>query len=274
MGSSPIHVILIRTPLTPLSSDPYESSHPSLTIHHLPVLSTSFCNSSLLSSILSSGPQGHYSGVVVTSSRSVEAWGRETGSHTGMRKWDGVPFFAVGKGTRDCLLRLPDPPPISNIHASETTGSGFKLATFIISHYIVPPTLPLLYLVGDKNRETIPSMLGERGIGLERVQVYGCEPCEKFEGSLDRILEGIPSEGVMWVTLFSPSGAKHALKVLRGKGVHLRRREEGEERGGRVRVGVIGPTTREYVEEEEGLWVHAVAKSPEPRDLWQAMREA
>lgn len=282
------HIILVRTPLEPIQQDPYHTtlcSHLSATPHHLPVLATTFLDHAALSSLISTGPDQRYSGVILTSCRSAEAWGHAASStHS---SWSSIPFFVVGPGTRDAVLRL-NPVPSPTLLGAGLTGSGEKLSSFIVAHFGgAVPELPLLYLVGDKNRDTIPRMLGEAGIGLVKQQVYETCPAGDVEARLEEIIDRIfeaRTEGeecpTIWFALFSPSGAKHCLGVLRTKDM-LRCRREREELAAReqgelpprIKLAAIGPTTRAYVEGEEGLFMHAVASSPDPLDLIRAMME-
>ena len=235
----------------------------------------------LLSSLISTDPTPRYSGVILTSTRSAEAWSRAADStHP---SWSSIPFFVVGPGTRDAVLRL-DPVPSPTILGAGLTGSGEKLSFFIVEHFGGEvPELPLLYLVGDKNRDTIPRILGDAGIRLVKQQVYETCPAGDVETRLEEIIDRIfeaRCEGeecpTIWFALFSPSGAKHCLGVLRTRDM-LRCRREGEgreeERPPRIKLAAIGPTTKAYVEGEEGLFMHAVAASPDPLDLIRAMLE-
>ena len=62
------------------------------------------------------------------------------------------------------------------IKGSQESGSGAKLADFIVRDVHTSGSaescgLPILYLIGDKNRDTIRTVLTENGIRLETLQV-------------------------------------------------------------------------------------------------------
>ncbi|KAI5480000.1 uroporphyrinogen-III synthase [Pseudohyphozyma bogoriensis] len=310
------HLVLVRTPHSPLTADPYHrcfastssSSPVTSTPHHLPVLATSFTNAPALAHLVKGGPKGRYGGVIVTSARASDAWGRASAADRGEAEeaeggggWDAVPFFVVGKGTRDALLkgdgrrnRIAE----DKVLGAEETGTGDKLARFIVQHFALTAgsstttALPLLYLVGDKNKDTIEVVLRSAGIGVERLQVYETTKTTEFDEKLEGILDGIEVEEeeqvVVWFALFSPSGSKHCLSALRRRGLlplspsttldddespppptRLSRSKRVE-----VRLAAIGPVTKAFLEQEEGVEAHAMAESPEPEELLKALRGA
>lgn len=322
------HVILVRTPSSPLHEDPYHSClaattpssrpapcpppHPRpCSPRHLAILDTEYTNLQQLQTIIHTGPRDRYAGVVLTSARSVQAWRRASGSlasDASARPWTSVPFFVVGTGTRDALLSI-SPPPAATV-LGEESGTGDKLARFIADHYAkaagattTPLALPLLYLVGDKNRDTINRILGEARIQVDRVQVYQTTIADGFETCLEQILadvlgseheeDGAGQEEItvrdtsrlpsVWFALFSPSGAQHCVARLRQRGLlpdpsaleHTRppfdKIQQLQQR--RIKLAAIGPVTQTYLEAQEHLVVHAVAQTPDPQELLRAILE-
>jgi uroporphyrinogen-III synthase len=170
--------------------------------------------------------------------------------------------YTVGPATALAITRLH----FSTILGADS-GNGSVLANFILQTYTrtetipgegvrtrcVPPTLPLLFLVGDKRRDIIPRKLSERKIPLEELVVYESSVKEGFQGELQRVI----GEGdIAWVALFSPMGAEIAQEVFQGKG---------------VKIATIGPTTEEYITREWGVVPDVVAKKPEPGSLVQGI---
>lgn len=308
-------LILLRTPSNPFQNDSYHSSSLShnLTPHHIPVLSTSHINLSTLQLITREGLETRYSGVIVTSARAVDAWpasklrqvSPDRSEDENKPPWaTTIPFFTVGKATRDAVINRSGLQLDSNhVLGAEETGNGDKLASFIVEFFKSmgrTPELPLLYLVGDKNRETIQDSLKENGIKVERLQVYETAMAHDFEERLDAVLEGLDvsnavgedqqslsvdygCQRIVWLALFSPSGAKLCLQALRKRQLlPPRKRDQDEADNGEfahgsglvIRLAAIGPTTRAFLEQEEGLETHAIASSPDADELLRSIRDA
>ena len=359
-----MNVFLIRTPRPTASLDPYSLAFSTSAYKptHLPILHTTFLSRPALLSLLRSSTKA-IRGIIVTSPRSMESWELALEQlHESERKgldqvWREVRWFVVGPATRDAVLRVY--PGHERIFGDET-GSGNALGKFIASHLSADVGIEggtVVNLIGDKARETIGDILAEAGVQVEKLLVYEtCSLEQSFVKDLQFVLP--PSvfpttphppttpttnpttitpttneeeeEFVCWFVLFSPSGSKAALRLLRQKGLvpprstattrrngingalsnlslspsptatpsspsvptppptlfdpislpiptaadeAVRRKEEGR-RKIRIKFAVIGPTTKEYLENDEGITVLADAKSPEPGELVRAIREA
>jgi len=112
--------------------------------------------------------------------------------------WSETPFYAVGKATEKSLKACPPCKysPALILGANET-GTGEALARYILKHHCAYDTsLPLLYLTGDKNRDTVPVTLAEGGLKTTPTQVYetgkrdGLEA--DFKAIISTILSGVP----------------------------------------------------------------------------------
>lgn len=77
----------------------------------------------------------------------------------------------------------------------QSSGNAASLATFILIDLQERP-LKLLYLTGDKNRDTLPQLLNEGGISLQSLQVYETRGSSSFETSLSSALSP-SSEGMI-----------------------------------------------------------------------------
>ncbi len=168
---------------------------------------------------------GRYAGVIVTSGRACEAWrvvvqqleessgAQDRQQDTGMSRdrplckdealtvpprtvfdWSTVPFYAVGAATASALSSIHDACPASryvphDIRGGANAGTAEKLAHFIVSDLPEGGSRRLLYLTGDKNRDTLPSILGEAEIDQESLQVYATQGSSSFEEDLARVLE-------------------------------------------------------------------------------------
>ncbi|KAF8877568.1 hypothetical protein CPB84DRAFT_1966328, partial [Gymnopilus junonius] len=252
----------------------------------IPVLETVHVNIPELRDVIVRGPRdrGNVDGVIVTSKRSCEAWGEAlsfalSGLHSGYRSSSDANTNAsesaavdashtgVAQWSKSLLRRrphnLPNPPkhlylptpPYPPIRG-ENSGSAAALAPLILqdirdqghSRANADASPRLLYLTGDKNRDTLPQVLGEGGVELEEVQVYVTQGSVAFEGGwrlrsplrlspplllglllpaipfLHLILrrpspssttgETTPSSNTWWITYFAPSAASFVTPIL------------------------------------------------------------
>ncbi|BGP35105.1 uroporphyrinogen-III synthase [Rhodotorula toruloides] len=293
------HLILVRTPQGSLEQDPYRLALDSLdtasafTLHHLPVLSTSYCNQDELVEAVrrvhSEGGEA-YDGVIMTSARSVEAWSTAqttlaSSSSSAALPTRSIPFFVVGNPTRMSLARAPVPPPPELVLGAEESGTGEKLASFILRHFASSPEPPnssrrrrrLLHLTGDKNRDTVPRILEEGGVELDTLQVYATTRAPGFQADFERLISEVDDdEGLVWMVLFSPSGSRECLAELRRRGYVASAAvptTDSHTLARRLQFAAIGPVTQQFLEEER-VPVHAVADKPEPEALVRAILEA
>lgn len=302
----PMNVLLLRTPRPTALTDPYFLSFPPPYLpHSLSILSTNFINLPNLS--LTIAKPANYAGVIITSPRAMEAWSlanqnlavveNGTSQHEPVQAaWKDTPFFVVGPATKTAVLRVF--PGKLNIFG-EGTGSGQALGEFIVTWFrengVEAERKPLLDLIGDKARSTIPDLLEKEGIEYEKLQIYETGLDDAFEHRLDELLQRLEGEKkkeqVIWMVFFSPSGSKVALEILRTKHSlllpktssqtleleKLKINEEEEKKKAIkfiVKFAVIGPTTKDYLITDEGYYVEADADSPEPCKLVEAILRA
>jgi uroporphyrinogen-III synthase len=98
--------------------------------------------------------------------------------------WSSLPFYVVGNATATPLRSLRDIYDDSCLVPKDIrgeSGTGERLAHFILED--VPRSesslkTKLLYLTGDKNRDTIPNILQDGGLDVECLKVYEthCSP--------------------------------------------------------------------------------------------------
>ncbi|KDR73927.1 hypothetical protein GALMADRAFT_250616 [Galerina marginata CBS 339.88] len=249
-----------------------------------------------LSEIVKSGPEAQgFTGVIVTSRRSCDAWrealqhlqesafstqlGDEGGpeSKQGIAGWCAVPFYVVGQTTAAALrdifsefkhlgLQFPD-------IKGQDSGSAASLAPFILEDVRkAQRPVKMLYLVGDKNRDTISRLLSEGGVELESVQVYKTQGSAAFAGSLAGVLASsqIQDRNPWWIVYFAPSAAALVTSILRehfdleGPTSSL---ASSTPKLLQSKVAAIGPTTNAFLQDELGLHVHAMAQKPTPEDV-------
>ena len=248
---------------------------------------------------------GHpYGGLVFTSQRAVEAFSSvvadgpgesggggdgEGGNGTG--GWphlDGVPVYSVGPATTRALRAVSCHPPLRIF--GEHTGSGDKLARFILDHYAdwyasrPGSKPPLLFAVGEQRRDVVPRTLADaqlppdRRISVDELVVYGTGVMPTFREDLARALTSTADRPVRWVVVFSPTGCDAMLRELglldEATGRARLRAAPGVEEESRRRgtyVATIGPTTRDYLFETFGFEPEVCAEQPSPEGVWKGI---
>jgi uroporphyrinogen-III synthase len=73
----------------------------------------------------------------------------------------------------------------------ESSGTGEQLANFILSSEGRSRPKNVLYLTGDKNRDTVPRILGEAGIVVNPVKVYETKFSSNFAQDLEAALQSV-----------------------------------------------------------------------------------
>jgi uroporphyrinogen-III synthase len=222
-----------------------------------------------------------YSAFIFTSQRAVEAFAeiveelRKEGSHDVDDLLPGtLPLYVVGPATARGLRSLNLKCPILGEH----TGNGEALAAFILEHYngIYPDAgkPPILFLVGDKRRDVIPKTLQEKTLSVDRrskideLVIYETGEMHSFKSDFSTIWRSNKEAGIQrqWIVVFSPTGCQAMLESLglldvnTGKAKPLTSRSD-------ILVATIGPTTRDYLQDEFGFSAHVCAEQPSPSGI-------
>jgi uroporphyrinogen-III synthase len=180
-----------------------------------------------------------YEGIVATSPRVGRALRRVFDEEGTLHaKWEGAPAYVVGPTTAERLRAL------GFMVQGGDTGDADALVSLLTE---AQPARPLLFLSGNRRRETIPSGLREAGLSFEEEVVYETHPRTDLT---------LP-DGGGWLVFFSPSG----LEAVRASDL-----EEGAD----YRVAAIGPTTAAALR-DAGVAVAAVADHPSPDALAAAL---
>jgi len=280
-----MNVLLVRNPSED-TADRYHQHLRSIGLHphSVPVLETIYTNLGDLRCIVK-GKSSDYGGVIMTSSRSAECWNLVSGELSSAEQdglaslgWSSVPFYVVGTTTGNVLRNMPTSPftPSSQNIIGEGSGTGEALAKVIIDDKGGrATTLPLLYLTGDKNKDTLPTLVQAAGVDLEPLQVYGTQGSPNFSTGVRELFQRhLPLDPTQWwIVFFAPSSAEFVLPILR-EHLAFSPVKGGDDQGGRFcRVAAIGPTTVTHVEEKCGVKVYAVAGKPSPEALGKALLE-
>ena len=208
--------------------------------HTLPVLTFEYAGQDRLYSLLKQPDR--YAGLIFTSPRAVEAFGR-TFPGTGDTGWENKVLFTVGPRTAAAIRALGYEPE------GENTGSAEQLAAYILKRHTGGT---LLFLCGDRRRDVLPSLLNKAGIRTEEIVVYQTRLCTLHAWPGDTKPD--------WVVFFSPSGLE---AMLHSTEVSLES----------ISIAAIGSVTAEAVR-AHGFRVHATAHEPTPEALALALQGA
>ncbi|KDQ52451.1 hypothetical protein JAAARDRAFT_61977 [Jaapia argillacea MUCL 33604] len=267
------NVILLRSPSSS-GPDPYESEFSTRNYHpfSVSVLETALTNLGELTAIVSDGPKSrNLVGVIITSARACEAWKSVVGTLVGNptldsvhetedldTDWTSVPFYVVGESTASSLLDIHKeyhtPLAPTDVRGGAESGTSERLAHFILED--LPTTgegRKLLYLTGDKNRDTLPKILMDGGVTLESLQVYGTRGSSTFEHDLAAFVTPILRKRFQ----LSPSTESSTSTSISTLAI--------------PRIAAIGPTTSTYLRDALHIPVHVVSPRPKAEDLAQAI---
>ena len=118
--------------------------------------------------------------------------------------WCEIPFYVVGQATASALISVFS----AYVHLGlasvdvrgQLSGNAATLASFILEDS--DKSSKLLYLTGDKNRDTLTHILQEGGISLEPLQTYKTEGSPSFAKDLSTAVQ-TSSKGVVFITTTS-----------------------------------------------------------------------
>jgi uroporphyrinogen-III synthase len=226
-----------------------------------------------------------YGAMIFTSQRAVEAFTqivddiRRDGKHAVDDLLpEGVPLYVVGPATARGLRTLNLRCPILGEH----TGHGEALAGYMLEHYnnLHPgPEKPsVLFLVGDKRRDIIPRTMQAAELGNDRrckvdeLVIYETGEMHSFKENFSTIWRKGADEGCtrQWVVVFSPTGCQAMLESL-----DLLDSKTGRAKPSRpshIHFATIGPTTRDYLQDEFGFSPDVCAERPSPEGIAEGMQ--
>lgn len=108
--------------------------------------------------------------------------------------WCEVPFYVVGQATASALITVFGAYVHLGLTSVDVRGQMSGNATTLASFILEDPDKPsrLLYLTGDKNRDTLTRVLQEGGISLEPLQTYKTEGSPSFAEDLSTVIQTSP----------------------------------------------------------------------------------
>lgn len=245
-------VVLLKTKSVP--NDPYEQAvlDCGYQPYFVPVLDHAMINLDKLSRSCSTAVE-QYSGLIVTSQRSVEAIGQvlpQLGDEQRSSLF-GMPIYTVGPATHKAIESLG----FHHVLGSES-GNGDSLASYILDRRPSNELKPLFFPVGDKRRDIISRRMSEAGTPLEEMIVYETVTAATFENEFARTVK--EAGPVDWMVFFSPAGADVALDYIKRS-------------NNATRLATIGPTTEDYLVTQWNIKPSVVSPKPDAESLVRAL---
>ena len=240
-----------------------------------------FCQPSAQGVASSLESSKHYDGLIFTSQRAVEAFSSvvtylqddcaRRGEDTSLSHLlpTSLPLYVVGPATARGLRALN----LACNVLGEETGNADALASFILDNH--NSARNLLFLVGEKRRDVIPTILssdelGDRKFSIEEWVTYETTEAGSFPSDFRVAVEPLLGKGENhWVVVFSPTGCKAVLETLELVGKEW----ESDGRGRNIKIITIGPTTRDYLIDHFGFEPDACATRPSPEGIAQAIQD-
>jgi uroporphyrinogen-III synthase len=132
--------------------------------------------------------------------------------------WSALPFYAVGNATAKSLRSMRDffgdtvlvP---KDVRGGSESGRGDRLARFILDNLPRTGSKKLLYLTGDKNKDTIPRILIDGGLELDSLKVYETHGSPNFLKDLGTVVNSPPGAPSIIYThyLFISKSARYSI---------------------------------------------------------------
>jgi uroporphyrinogen-III synthase len=120
--------------------------------------------------------------------------------------WCDIPFYVVGQATASALTDVFGAYVHLGLTSVDVRGQSSGNATALASFILEDPDKPsmLLYLTGDKNRDTLSHVLQGGGISLESLQAYRTEGSPSFAKNLSTTIQ-TSSKGILLYLLLDGS---------------------------------------------------------------------
>jgi uroporphyrinogen-III synthase len=226
-----------------------------------------------------------YGALIFTSQRAVEAFSEIVEDIRKNGNYDiddllpeSVPLYVVGPATARGLRALNLKCPILGEH----TGNGEALAGYMLEHYnsLYPGAgkPSILFLVGDKRRDIIPNTMqaealdADRRCKVDELVIYETGEMHSFKENFSSIWRSNSDAGceLQWVVVFSPTGCQAMLESLDLLDMKTGRAKPSGRNS--IRIVTIGPTTRDYLQDEFGFSPDVCATKPSPEGIAEGVR--
>ena len=275
--------------------------------HHVPVL-THTHNITPVLTLLTSPEPFPYGGLIFTSQRAVTAFAsaldtlsfpppnQASNKPPAKPRWKSleIPLYTVGPATATVLRNLASAHLPRCWVEGEEAGRGEMLAQLILERYNSAcdeqdkgEKRPLLFLVGEKRRDIIPTTLtssslpSAKRLQVEEMVVYRTVESPSFAADLAAAFEHTEAAQIRWIVMFSPTAGETMLRALgwldpatgRFREAYGVANEDGEGTKRMTYVASIGPTTQEYMKEGFGFGVDVCAGVPSVEGVWRAVED-
>jgi len=170
------------------------------------------------------------------------------------KSWIEKPTFCIGPSTESIAKEQIG---LTNILGTES-GNAKNLASFIIKTFKDDFKKPLLLPCSEIAKDTIPKMLSDAGIIVEKLVVYKTKTKDGLEEALCKTLKQLPDV----LVFFSPSVVEKVINALKNTEYTLEQ----------FKIIAIGPVTNEALL-SAGVRVHGVSEKPEPEALTRVIQK-
>ncbi|MFO8233691.1 MAG: uroporphyrinogen-III synthase [Longimonas sp.] len=233
-------IVLLRHPRISSGADPYVQALQSLSVsvQCTPVLAFDIDPPPTLDVLLAR--PARYDALLCTSPRAVRALEQVLPStHPNHARWADKPAYVVGPRTAQAVAEWGGTP----------VGADAGGAAALADQIVADAPGPLLFVSGNRRRDTLPNALVSAGQMFDEVESYRTRT---------RSTLNLPPPPA-WLVFFSPSGTE----AVQASGYDL----------ASYPCAAIGPTTATALR-EQGAAVRAVADAPTPEALATAVQEA
>ncbi|XP_014212543.1 uroporphyrinogen-III synthase-like [Copidosoma floridanum] len=195
-----------------------------------------------------------YSGLILTSPRTVIALNLvKTNNQSSFEPWEEKLSFCIGPSTEMIAKKQLG---LKNVLGTES-GNAKNLANFIIKTMTNYLDKPLLLPCSEIAKNTIPKMLSDAGMIVEKLVVYKTKAKDGLEEALHKTLGKLPDV----LVFFSPSVVETMINVLQNAKHVLEK----------SKIIAIGPVTNEALLNAR-IRVDGVSEKPEPEALVKVIK--
>lgn len=195
----------------------------------------------------------NYKVLIVTSQRAVECLQQALESHDILQPIKdlilSLPVYTIGPSTSQYLNSIG----FKSVFGRDS-GNGHKLSELILEN--VDKETKIIYFTGKIRKDIIPGNLRNNDMDFNELVVYSTEELGQVDA--DKV---ISHSNQNWIIFFSSQGTKSIVDKVK---------ELQETRT--VRIGVIGPTTNEYLV-DRGIKVDFICDSPTADNLLDKLRQ-
>ncbi|KAK6458571.1 Uroporphyrinogen-III synthetase [Scheffersomyces xylosifermentans] len=259
-GAMAKKVLLLKNASVP--SDPYhevftENRYKS---HFIPLLThRHFDRSQTVEYLQSSEFVENVAVFIITSQRAVEMFGDCLSSippDVKQRIITEKVGYTVGPATHSVLKKLG----FTDVRGGERAGNGLKLA-HLVKQDIQDLSTPIVFFTGEVRKDIIPRSLKEWNYNLVENIIYTTEVREDVISNFNNYVQQENNgTGDGWIVFFSPQGTEEIVEFVK------------VQPKSRYRIASIGPTTEEYLLENQ-ITPDVVASKPQAASLFEAIAE-